>query len=76
MAVNEPRPPVVLTKVAVMVSVLASKAAKSEPTNQRRDNLPSSASLLASYRESGRTTPGSDKMMLVSVKAGSDLSCP
>ena len=35
-----------------------------------------SASFLTSCRESGRTTPGSDKVMLVSVKAGNDLSLP
>ena len=33
-----------------------------------------SATFLTSCRESGRTTPGSDKMMLAFVKEGNDLS--
>ncbi len=38
--------------------------------------LLSSASFLTSCRESDRTTPGSDKAMLVFVKAGNYLSLP
>jgi hypothetical protein len=36
--------------------------------------VPSSATILTSCRSSDRTTPGSDKVMLVYVKAGNGLS--